>query len=230
MTSSLGLRDGLRHLGTGLIVYGAVGLVVAAIGFGAVIWVDERVGAIRAEVDATLTQEAVVIELAAGVLHDAATTAQSFTVTVDQSSLAVASAAGTITELRSDLAALEDQLRSVNILGATPLAVSADAVGRIVASITGLDTRLSLTADGLRGNRIALAANATSLEQLADTTDVLAAQRRADDRGDTLDEIQRVTSITLMVLTAWSAVPALGALGLGYWLRRTFVGEKPPSV
>jgi hypothetical protein len=220
LTSSLGLRDGLRHLGTGLIVYGAVGLIVAAIGFGTVIWVDERVGAIRKEVDATLTKEAAVIELAAQALHDAATTAQSFTVTVDQSSLAVASAAGTITELRSDLVALEDQLRSVNILGATPLATSADAVGRIVASITGLDTRLSLTADGLVGNRMALAENATSLEQLADTTEDLAAQRRSDARGETLGEIQGVASMTLMVLTLWSAVPAVGALILGIWLRR----------
>lgn len=220
MTSSLGLRDGLRHLGTGLIAYGAVGLIVAAIGFGTVIWVDGRVGAIREEVEATLTQEAAVIGLAAEVLHDVATSAQSFTVTVDQSSLAVASAAGTITELRSDLVALEDQLRSVDILGATPLATSADAVGRIVASIAGLDTRLSLTADGLVGNRIALAENATSLEQLADTTENLAAQRRSDDRGETLGEIQRLTSITLMVLSAWSAVPAVGALILGIWLRR----------
>jgi hypothetical protein len=220
LTPSLDLRDGLRHLATGLIAYGAVGLVVAAIGVGTVMLVNERVGAIREGVEATLVQEAAVIGLAAEVLHDAATTAQSFTVTVDQSSLAVASAAGTITELRSDLVALEDQLRSVKILGATPLATSADAVGRIVTSIAGLDTRLSLIADGLEGNRIALSGNATSLEQLAGSTEDLAAQRRSDDRGERLGEIQQLTSMALLVLAAWSAVPALGALILGIWLRR----------
>lgn len=135
--------------------------------------------------------------------------------TVEQSSLAVSSAAGTITELRLDLAALEAQLRSVNILGATPLSSSADAVGRIVTSSDGLDTRLSLTADGLQGNRIALTANAASLEQLADATGELAERLGSDVRGDTLGEIQRITSLTLIVLAAWSAVPAGGALILG---------------
>jgi hypothetical protein len=229
LTSPPELRDGLRHLSAGLVAYGAIGLLVAAIGFGAVIRVNERVDAIREQVDATLTQEAAVIGVAAEVLHDAASTAQSLTVTVAQASLAVDSAAGTITELRSGLVALEDQLRSVNILGTTPLATSAEAVGRIVASIAGLDIRLSLIADGLEGNRIALTENATSLEQLADTTEDLAAQRRSDDRGETLGELQQLTSMTLLLFTAWSAVPALGAIGLGLWMRRTFGDEEPPS-
>jgi hypothetical protein len=220
LTSSLGLRDGLRRLGTGLIVYGVAGLVVAAIGFGAVVWVNERVGTLRSEAEATLTQEAATMEFAAKVLHDASTTAQSFTVTVDQSSRAVSSAAGTITELRLDLAALEAQLRSVNILGATPLSSSADAVGRIVLSIEGLDTRLSLIADSLAGNRIALAANATSLDQFADITETLAVRLGSGAIEDTLGEMQRIVSLTLLVLTAWSAVPAVGALVLGIWLRR----------
>lgn len=220
MTSSPGLRGGLRRLGTGLIVYGAAGLIVTAIGVGTVVWVNDRVGTIRDEVDSTLAQEAATMRIAANVLRDASTTAQSFTVTVDQSSLGVSSAAGTITELQLDLAALEAQLRSVNILGATPLSSSADAVGRIVTSIEGLDTRLSLTADSLQGNRIALAANAKSLDQLADTAEDLATRLDSGVRGDTVGEIQRITSITLLILAAWSAVPALGALAVGIWLRR----------
>lgn len=227
MTSSLGLRDGLRRLGTGLIAYGAVGLLVAAISLGTVAWVNERVGVIRDEVDRTLRQEAATMTLAATVLRDASTTAGSFAVTVEQSSLAVSSAAGTISELRLDLEALEAQLRSVNILGATPLASSADAVGRIAESIVGLDTRLSLTADSLQGNRVALAANAASIEQLADATEDLAARLGADQRGDTLGEIQRVTSMTLLMLAVWSSVPALGALILGIWLRRKLGASGP---
>ncbi len=226
MTSSRGLRHGLRRLGTGLIAYGALGLVVAAISLGTVIWVNDQVGTIRAEVDATVTQEATALGLAATVLRDASTTAQSFTVTVEQTSLAASSAAATIDELHADLTALETQLRSVNILGATPLSSSADAVGRIVTSIAGLDTRLSLTADGLQGNRLALGASAASLEQLADATADLAERMRSDVRADTLGEIQRTTSITLILLAAWSAVPAAGALVLGIWLRRRLGGAR----
>ena len=46
----LGLRGGLRRLSRGLIAYGIVGLVVAAIGFGALVWVNSRVSSLRGEV------------------------------------------------------------------------------------------------------------------------------------------------------------------------------------
>jgi len=220
VTQPLRLRRGLHRLSRGLIVYGVLGLVVAAIGFGALVWVNDRVSNLRGEVDTTLAQRAATMELAADVLHDAATTAQTFTVTVDQSSQAVSSAAATITEVRSDLTALEAQLRSVNILGATPLSSAADAVSRIASSMDGLDARLSGIADSLQGNREALAANATSLGQLADVTAALAARLGSGVVEDSLGDLQRVISVTLLVFSAWSVVPAAGALVLGVWLRR----------
>jgi hypothetical protein len=168
----------------------------------------------------TLAQRATMMELAADVLHDASTTVQSFTVTVDQSSQAVSSAASTITEVRSDMTALEAQLRSISILGATPLSSSADAVGRIATGMVGLDTRLSLIADSLTGSRDALAANATSLGQLGDITQTLAERLGSGVIEDSLGDLQRVISVTLLVFTAWSVVPAIGALVLGIWLRR----------
>ena len=160
------------------------------------------------------------MRLAAQVLRDASTTAQSFAVTVDQSSRSVASAAGAITEVHTDLTALEAQLRSVSILGATPLSSSADAVDRIAASIDGLDIRLSLIADSLTGDRHALADNATSLGQLAEVAEGLAARLGAGVVEDSLGDLQRLISVTLLVLAAWSMVPAVGALVLGTRLRR----------
>ena len=88
MTEPLGLRGGLRRLGTGLIAYGLIGLVVAATGLGGLVWVDSRFAAIRHEVDAALVQRATTMRVAAQVLRDASTTAQSFTVTLDQSARA----------------------------------------------------------------------------------------------------------------------------------------------
>lgn len=225
MTELLGLRGGLRRLGTGLIAYGLIGLVVAVIGLSGLVWVNARFTAIRDEVDATLVQRATTMRLAGTVLRDASTTAQSFTVTLDQSSLAVSSAAATIVEVRADLDAVEGQLRSFSILGAAPLSEAADDVGRIRASIVGLDTRLSLIADSLRGDRIALATMATSLGQLADSSDDLANRLESEAIGDSLGDIQRIMSVTLLVLTLWLVVPALGALAVGIWLRRTLVPE-----
>jgi hypothetical protein len=230
VTQPLALRGGLHRLGTGLIAYGLIGLVVATIGLGGLVWVNGRFTTIRAEVDATLVQRATTMRLAAKVLRDASTTAQSFTVTIDQSSLAVLSAAGTIAEVRSDLHGLEAQLRSVNVLGATPLADAADDIGRIATSMDGLDTRFSLIADSLDGDRIALAATAASLGQLGESSDALAARLDSDLIGDSLGDIQRIMSVTLLVLTIWLVVPALGALVLGVWLRRTLVPVEPATV
>jgi hypothetical protein len=191
--------------------------------------VNDRFNTIRDEVDATLVQRATTMRLAAKVLRDASTTVQSFTVTLDQSALAVSSAAGTIAEVRSDLDAVEAQLRSFSILGTAPLSDAADDIARIATSMEGLDTRFALIADSLRGDRIALAANATSLGRLGDSIDALAARLDAGVIGDSLGDIQRIMSVTLLVLTIWLVVPALGALVLGIWLRRTLVGLTPPD-
>lgn len=216
----LGLRQGLCRLSRGLVAYGVFGLFVTAIGFAALVWVNGRVSDLRSDVDVTLAQRATTLHVAAVVLRGVSTTAGGFAVTVDQTSLAVATAADSITEAHADLAALEAQLRSVSILGATPLSSSADAVGRLATSIDGLDTRLSLVADGLKGNRQALLANASSIDQLAGLTDGLAGQVGSGVIEDSLSDLQWLISVTLLVLAAWSAVPAVGALVLGAWLRR----------
>ncbi len=216
----LGLRGGLRRLSRGLIACGLIGLVVAAIGFGGMVWVNGRISSLRGETEANVARLATTMELTATVLRGASTTAESFRATVDQSAQAVSSAAVTATEVRSDLSALEAQLRSVSFLGATPLSSSADAVGRIAASMEGLDTRLSVIADGLKGDRNALAGNATSLGQLGASTEALAARLGSGVEQDSLGDVQLVIAVTLLVFAAWSFVPAVGALVLGVWLRR----------
>lgn len=216
----LGLRGPVRRLSRGLIAYGIIGLVVSAIGFGAMVWVNGRISHLRSEAEVTVARAATTIDLAAMVLRGASATAESFSGTVDQAAEAVSSAAPTLTETRSDLSALEAQLRSVNILGATPLSSPADAVGRIAASMEGLDTQLLLIADDLKGNRDALAGNAASLSELADSTGALAARLSPSAGQDSLGDIQQVIAITLLMFAAWSFVPAAGALALGVGLRQ----------
>lgn len=216
----LGLRGGMRRLSRGLIAYGIIGLIVAAIGFSAMVWVNGRISNLRGEAEATVARLATITEVAAMLLRGGSTTAQSFSGTVDQSAQAVSSAGVTTTEVRSDLSALEAQLRSVNFLGTTPLSSSADAIGRIAASMEGLDTNLSLIADSLRGNRDALTGNAATLRELGDNTEALAASLRPNVGQDSLGDVQQVIAITLLMFAAWSFVPAVGALALGVWLRR----------
>jgi hypothetical protein len=216
----LGGHDGLRRLSRGLIAFGVIGLLVSAIGFGSMVWVNSRISDLHDEARTTLTQLASTTELAATVLRGASTTAQSFSGTVDQSAQAVAAATLTVTQARSELAALEAQLRSVSFLGQTPLASSADSVARIATSLEGLDTQLPLIGSDLGTNRDALARNAVALSDLAKSTAALAARLGPSNGPDSIGDVQQVVAITLLMFAAWSFVPAAGALGLGLWLRR----------
>lgn len=219
-SSSLFTRPEGHWLSRGLIAYGIVGLMVAATGFGATLWVNGRISELHSEARVTLARAATSMELAASVLLGASSTAQSFSGTAGQTAQAVSSAVLTTTEVRSDLSALEAQLRSVSFLGATPLASSADAVGRIVASMEGLDTQLSLVAGRLEDNRDALAGNGSSLSTLATSTRALAARLGPSVGQDSFADVQQVIAITLLMFSAWSIVPGAGALVLGLWLRR----------
>ncbi len=212
-------RGGVRRLSHGLIAYGVVGLVVAAIGFGAMVWVNGRISTLRADAEASVARAATTMEVAATVLRGASTTARSFSGTADQTRQAVSAAVATVSEARSDLSALEAQLRSVSILGATPLASSADAVGRITASMDGLEAQIPVVADSLQGSRDALARNASALSELADSTAALAARLGPGVGQDSFGDVQQVIAMTLLMFAAWSCVPAVGALGLGVWLR-----------
>ena len=207
--------------------YGLVGLVVAAVGLGATVWVNGRISTLRSDAEATVAQAANTIQLSAALLRGASTTVESFSGTAEQVRQAVSAVTVTITEVQSDLSSVEAQLRSVNIFGATPLSSSADSVGRIAASMDGLGTQIPLVADNLTGNRDALAANAASLSRLADSTETLATSLGPSDGPDSLGDAQQVIAITLLMFAAWSFVPAGGALALGLWLRRELARTQP---
>ncbi len=217
---------GARRLSQGLIAYGLVALGVAIIGFGAMVWVNGRISTIRADAEASVAQAATTMELAATVLRGASTTAQSFSGTAEQTRQAVSAAVATVAEARSDLSTLEAQLRSVSVLGATPLASSADAVGRIAASLDGIESQIPVVADSLRGNRDALAGNAAALSDLADGTAALAARLEPGVGQDAFGDVQQVIAVTLLMFAAWSCVPAIGAIGLGVWLRGELAGSR----
>jgi hypothetical protein len=227
-SSQLRARAGGRWVSLALITGGIVGLVVATIGVGATIWANGRIGELRDEAHLTATRLANTMELAASVLSGASSTAQSFSRTADQAAQAVSAAVLTTAEVRSDLSALEGQLRSVSFLGATPLSSSADAVGRIVTSMEGLDAELALVGEGLEGNADTLAGNATSLRELASSTRALATRLGPSPELDALMDVQRVLTVTLLIVAAWLTVPAAGALVLGLWLRRGL--DRPPPA
>ena len=168
------LRRGLDRLSRGLIAYGIVALIVAAISFAALIWVNGRIGGLRDEVTSTVGLLATTTQDTASALHDASTTAQTFSDTLGQAAVSLPATSDKIKTLQAGLDSLETTLRSVSLLGAAPLGGAADSVAKISDSLDGIDQQLSLITVAVKANSDALATNAASLGKLADSTQAMA--------------------------------------------------------
>lgn len=216
----LDLRLGLARLSRGLIAYGIVALVVAAIGFGALFWANGRLGTLRDTVGTSVSQMATTMDRSAEALRDASRTATTFSSAMGQGAASMPAISQQIGVVRIDLSALEGQLRGVSILGQSPLGSAADAVGQIAVGLEGLDTQLALAAVALTANRDALASNSTSLDALGESVAAIASRLRSGVIEDSFGDVQTVILVMLLVFTGLSVVPAVGALALGLWLRR----------
>lgn len=230
------LRLGMRRLGVGLIVYGVVGLVIAAVGLVALLSLGTRVDGL---VDRTSEQVDTVIatlDETAAALSDAGTSAVSFSVTLERTPPTVRQAAQTVGNLQGNLRTVEGQLSSLSILGTRPLADVAALFGQMSSDLDGLDTRLGLIADDLEDNRDALLTNAASLTAMGDRLAAIADDLRgtrgfAEPTGSGLrssfDDLRAMVTTLALIVVAWAALPAIGALVLGWWLRRLTDGVDP---
>ena len=215
-----GLRAGLRRLRIGLLAYGSVGLLLALVGLAALVWVNGRMSALAERVDAEVGQLADAIESSATALKDAGASATSFTTTLERTPPSVRQAAVTVRNLRPSLRDLETQLSAINILGSQPFGRAAALFGTMATDLEGLDTRLDLIATDLEGNRGALVANARSLDALGTRLAAQAARLRSGIVQDGVEDVRALLLLALVAFLAWTAVPAVGALALGWWLRR----------
>ena len=216
----LRLRGGLRRLSAGLIGYGTIGLALALLGLIALVWVGGRLGGLSDRVSTQVDTIALTLEGTGRVLTDAGSSATSFGVTLDESAGTVDRAAGSIAAIQPDLAVLEAQFRAINILGNQPLANAANVIGEINTSLDGLDVQLGAIATSMRDNQEKLGANARSLTVLGSRMTILARDLRTGVIDESLDDVRSIFVVALLVLAAWTAVPAVGALALGIWLRR----------
>lgn len=225
----LEMRSGLRHLSVGLIGYGVVGLAIAVLGLAALISLGTRVDGLVDRSSEQLDTVIATLDETAIALTDAGTSAMSFSVTLERTPPTVRQAAQTLGNLQGNLRTVEGQLASLSILGTRPLADVAALFGQMSSDLDGLDTRLGLIADDLEDNRDALLANARSLAAMGDrlagiADDLRGADATAEPTGSgiraSVDDLRAVVTVLAIILMAWVALPAVGALALGWWLRR----------
>jgi hypothetical protein len=212
-------RRGLSRLANALIVYGVIGLVAAAIGFVALISASSRIGSLGERIVSEAVSLDAIIVLTADVLDDAATTAGSFGPTVAQTSVTVSEAAGAIRDIEPRLRDLETQANAIEIFGQRPVAPLGQLFGQIATDVSGLDEQLDGIATEMGRNEAALTANAETLGALADLVRAYKGrlQPAAIDAG--IDDARRLLLLTLALFIGWTAVPAVGSLIVGRWMR-----------
>lgn len=223
----IGLRSGLRRLSTGLIAYGVIGLLIALLGLAALAWVNGRIDSLAVRAGAQVDAVIASLDETANVLTLTGTTAGSFSGTLDRTASSLNQAAETIRNVRPRLTDMETQFRSINILGSQPLSSAADAAAEISAGLEGLDTQLEQVGQSLVENRSGLDRYATSLTALGVRLGAQADRLRTGI--GTVADVQGIIRVALLVFTAWTAVPAVGAMGLGWWLRR-HLGPAPAKA
>ncbi len=115
---------------------------------------------------------------------------------------------------------LETQANAIEIFGQRPVAPLGQLFGQIATDVSGLDEQLDGIATEMGQNEAALTANAESLGALADLVRAYKGrlQPAAIDAG--IDDARRLLLITLALFIGWTAVPALGSLIVGRWMRK----------
>ena len=219
------LRAGLRRLATGLIVYGVAGVVLAVLAGIALGWAGGRLGSVGGRVETQVAGIVATLDRISTALRDAGSSATSFSVTMERTPPVVRQTAQTIADLRTDLLAVEQQFAQVQILGSRPLGAVAEGFGRMAANLEGLDVQLELIATDLDSNRTALVTNAASLTLLGESIGLMADDLEGGVVEDGLGDLRASIMVLAVVLIVWIAIPAIGALWLGWWLRSE-VGEE----
>jgi hypothetical protein len=220
------LRPTLRRLGTGLVIYGTIGVLLALVGLLLMLYVGGRIGELADRTSAQVDTIIATLDDTSAALIDAGATAGSFAGTLERTPPTIRGVADTIGDIQSQLEAVSSQLALFSILGANPLSGVGALFGGIAGGLSGLDSELTQVATDLADNRDRLVANATSLETLGLRLDQIADQLRTGVVQDSLADVQVVTTLLVFTLVIWTAVPAVGALLLGWWLRRELA---PPS-
>ncbi len=203
-----------------LLGYGIVGLSVAAIGLIALVVGLGRVNGLADRLRADVGGVSAALERTATVLDDAAASARGFGTTIDSSTTALSTAAGDLRAIVPQLRAIETQANAISILGSQPLAPIAGLFGQIAGQLTDLDTQLDGIATNLGTNRAALDRNAASLAALATQTRTLGDRLSGDALPGAVDDVRWLLVALLAVGSLGAAVPAAGALAVGWWLRQ----------
>ncbi|MGZ5374282.1 MAG: hypothetical protein ACXWXC_09950, partial [Aeromicrobium sp.] len=101
----------------------------------------------------------------------------------------------------------------------------ADRFGRVAGQVETLQAQVGTLGENLATNRSSLASLGTSMTDLASQLRQVSQVLSSGEIEDSLREMVSIIRWTLGLLAIWFAVPAIGALAFGVWLRRQLAAD-----
>jgi hypothetical protein len=215
-----------QRLSRMLLAFGIVGLLVAALSLVALVIGVTRVNGLADRFGGDIGGISRTLDRTSDVIDKAAATAGGFGSTIDGTTAALGIVGGDIDSIVPRLDSIADQTAAINILGANPLSSVSGLFRDIATQLRDVRGQVTAIGTSLTANRAALAANATSLGQLATETKALARQMDGAALSGALEDLRVLLVIVLGIGALGAAVPAVGSLLLGWWLRREVVAPR----
>jgi hypothetical protein len=219
----------MRGLARVLLGFGVVGLIVAGLALVALVIGVSRVNGVADRFGGDVGGISRTLDRTSDVLDKAAATAGGFGATIDGTTGALGVVGGDIDAITPRLEAIADQTAALNILGTNPLASVSGLFRDIAGQLTDVRGQLTTVATSLATNRAALTANATSLGELAAETRKLSAQLDGAALTGAIEDLRVLLVIVLGIGALGAAVPAVGSLLVGLWIRRELVPAPPAA-
>jgi DNA anti-recombination protein RmuC len=213
----LGLNRG--RLGTGMVVFGLAGVVMAGIVAVALILgavaardLDTRLEADQARIAASLTRLSVTME-------SLATTTTNAGATLATSSEAMADARDVLDAAAGSTVALAEAL-DISILGSQPFAQASERLQSLALSISTFQGKAEALAVNLHENAADAEVMTGQIRQLKDQVNELASRIAGFDRIGEIVNLVLGGIVLAGLLTAWIAVAAAFCAWVGWKLRR----------
>jgi methyl-accepting chemotaxis protein len=208
-----------RRLGTGMVVFGVAGMLMATIvavalvlGAFAVRDLDERLEADQARIAASLTRLSVTME-------SIATTTQNAGTTLETSSQAMLEARDVLESTSTTLVSVAEAL-DVSILGQQPLAGASERLTNLARVIARFKDRATTVAVNLHQNSADAAVLASHVRQLRTQVNELATRISGFDRIGEMVALLIGGIVLAALLTAWVGIAAAFLAWVGWKLRR----------
>ena len=219
-----------RRLSRVLIGFGIVGLVVTLLALVGLAMGVARVNGFADRFGGDVGGIARTLDRTSEVIDKAATTAGSFGTTIDGTTGALGIVGGDIDSIVPRLESIADQTASISILGANPLASVSGLFRDIATQLSDVRGQLTAIGTSLTTNRAALGTNATSLSELAAETERLSERLNGASITGAIDDVRLLLVVVLGIGALGAAVPAVGALVVGLWLRRELGLDRAPQT